>query len=321
MPFPRANHRSRSPEVVASLTTDNSLALPDFLSVKQAAEYLQVNDKKVYELAAERRIPATKITGKWLIPRDMLKQWLHESSHGGVLSDRLTISGGDDPLLQRAVARCSARIKASALIDHSSTYTKLGLSLLALGRADACCIHWGPASESTHRHPGLIRTFSCHHDWVIVRIATRETGILLNPRQQLQQAKLRDLNNPKLRWLGRPEGAGTRRSMLDALANSSIKIQDLPITKTALTAREAAAELAIDNADVVPGCRAHANEHRLDFLSLNDEALDFVLPKAIYFRSLFQELLNEFRSPHFVDTATQLGGYDLSELGNLIWSA
>ncbi len=41
---------------------------PRFLSVRQAAEYLQVNEKKIYALASEGKIPGTKITGKWLFP-------------------------------------------------------------------------------------------------------------------------------------------------------------------------------------------------------------------------------------------------------------
>ena len=54
---------------------------PRFMSVKQAAAYLQVNEKKIYALVREGKIPATKLTGKWLFPRDLVDQWLLESSH------------------------------------------------------------------------------------------------------------------------------------------------------------------------------------------------------------------------------------------------
>ena len=36
----------------------------NFLSVKQVAAYLQLNEKKVYALVNEGRMPATKVTGK-----------------------------------------------------------------------------------------------------------------------------------------------------------------------------------------------------------------------------------------------------------------
>ncbi|MBT8088036.1 MAG: helix-turn-helix domain-containing protein, partial [Gammaproteobacteria bacterium] len=59
---------------------------PRFMTVKQVAAYLQVNEKKVYGLVQEGKIPATKLTGKWLFPRDLVDQWLLESSHGGLLT-------------------------------------------------------------------------------------------------------------------------------------------------------------------------------------------------------------------------------------------
>ena len=51
---------------------------PRFMTVKQAAAYLQVNEKKIYALVREGKIPASKLTGKWLFPRDLVDQWLLE---------------------------------------------------------------------------------------------------------------------------------------------------------------------------------------------------------------------------------------------------
>ena len=50
--------------------TENFFELP-FLSVKQTASYLQLNEKKIYELANQGTIPATKVTGKWMFPREL----------------------------------------------------------------------------------------------------------------------------------------------------------------------------------------------------------------------------------------------------------
>ncbi|MGA7982583.1 MAG: helix-turn-helix domain-containing protein [Chromatiaceae bacterium] len=70
--------------------------LPRFLDVKQVADYLNLNEKKVYALVAEGRIPGTKVTGKWMFPRELIDRWVLESSHGGLLADRLVIAGSDD---------------------------------------------------------------------------------------------------------------------------------------------------------------------------------------------------------------------------------
>ena len=101
------------------------------MTVRQVADYLSLNEKKVYALVAEGKLPGTKITGKWMFPRELVDQWLIETSHGGVLTDRLVLAGSDDPLLYRAVMHLAAEIQGNALISYTSTGTRLGLTLLA----------------------------------------------------------------------------------------------------------------------------------------------------------------------------------------------
>lgn len=40
-----------------------------YLTARQAAAYLQINEKKLYELANGRELPAARVGGKWLFPR------------------------------------------------------------------------------------------------------------------------------------------------------------------------------------------------------------------------------------------------------------
>ena len=47
-------------------------AMHDLLSTKEVAQFLGVNEKMVYTLVAEKSLPATKITGKWLFPKHAL---------------------------------------------------------------------------------------------------------------------------------------------------------------------------------------------------------------------------------------------------------
>ena len=48
----------------------------ELLSTKQVAQFLDVNEKMVYALVAEKALPATKVTGKWLFPRHLVEQWI-----------------------------------------------------------------------------------------------------------------------------------------------------------------------------------------------------------------------------------------------------
>ncbi|MDX5151312.1 MAG: helix-turn-helix transcriptional regulator, partial [Acidiferrobacterales bacterium] len=226
----------------------NEHDLPDtglqFLTVRQVASYLHLNEKKVYALVNDGKIPATKITGKWLFPRPLVDQWILESSHGGVLTDRLVVIGSDDPLIARAISSLAIEMRGHALISYTSTGTELGLSLLSKHRADVCAIHWGPLEESSRRHPALIQQYPQHNDWVIVRAFHREQGLMVSPEFQMQSSDLEELFSNDVRWVMRQEGAGTQRFLKEVLAAQSVDPSKLRVTARAGSEREAASLVA-----------------------------------------------------------------------------
>ena len=291
-----------------------------FMSVKQVSEYLDIHEKKVYALAAEGVIPATKVTGKWLFPRDLIDQWLLESAHGGVLTDRLVVTGSDDPLLFRAIMQLANEVQGRALITYTSTGTQLGLNLLARHRADICGIHWGPAKESEHRHLAVIRQYPRHKEWVVQRAFCREQGLIVAPGARADSADIRSLFGPRVRWAMRQEGAGSQRFLREALARQDVDVSSLRVTGHAYSEREAASLVAMDQADVAPGARASAAEFGLEFVPIGWEAYDLVLHRGIYFRTLFHKLLEQLKGPDCQRWAQLLGGYEFTDTGKLIWS-
>ena len=293
---------------------------PRFMSVKQAAAYLQVNEKKIYALVREGKIPATKLTGKWLFPRDLVDQWLLESSHGGLLTDRIVIAGSDDPLLFRAVTQVATTLQSKALISYAATGSQLGLTLLARRRADVCGIHWGPAEQSDQRHPALLRQYVQAGDWALVRLFRREQGLLVAPGLWSAEVGVEGLFQRGVRWVERQEGAGSQRFLRELVSRHDLDPADRRITGRASTEREAASLIAMGQAEVGPGVRAVANEFGLDFVPIGWEAFDLALHRGIFFRKLFQRLLDYLRGDECRRQANMLGGYDLSELGNLIWT-
>ncbi len=296
-------------------------SLPRFLSVRQVADYLQINEKKVYALASEGRIPGTKITGKWLFPRDLVDQWLTESSHGGVLTDRLVVAGSDDPLLNRVISRLAEETQAHALVSYTPTGTRLGLSLLSAGRCDVAAIHWGPVEESHLRHPALISQFAEHQQWVMVRAFLREQGLIVSPKVPEKDREVKALAAQRFRWALRQEGAGSMRFLDEALSKHKLKVTDLNTATTARSEREAAAAIAMGEADVAPGCHAAATEAGLSFVSTGWEAFDLVLYRAIFFRTLFQKMLDRFKDIDTQSVGVALDGYEFEDLGKLVWAA
>ena len=79
---------------------------------KAVAGYLKVNEKMVYSLVSEKGLPATKVTGKWLFPKQLVDQWLETHTRNYPQSNNqlppyhglLIITGSNDPLLDKTLA-------------------------------------------------------------------------------------------------------------------------------------------------------------------------------------------------------------------------
>ncbi|WP_415888233.1 substrate-binding domain-containing protein [Neptuniibacter sp. SY11_33] len=292
-----------------------------FMNVKQLADYLHLNEKKVYAMAADGEIPATKLTGKWLFPKSLVDRWLLESCHSGMMADRLLLSGSDDPLLQAAANRLTQHLRTKALFSYTVTGTKLGLELLAQGHADACAIHWGRAEESDVRHPALLQQFSQSKHWILVHLFNRSQGLIVRP---MDLERLQDPNEAldySTRWVTRQEGAGSQRFLNEWLAGHAFPQDQLTVGSVAFSEREVASLIAKGEADIGPGTLSAAREFGLGFIPVCDESFDLVVPRNVYFRNLLQNLFEFLQSPEGLSLAQRLQGYDLSRCGRLIWSS
>lgn len=289
-----------------------------FMSVKQVAAYLQLNEKKIYALVNEGRMPATKVTGKWMFPRELIDRWMMDSAHGGLLTDRLVIAGSDDPLLYRVLTAFARDMNTLAQISYTPTGTRLGLDLLQANRVDVSALHWGPVKESRMRHPALLRQHSQHRNWVLIRAFAREQGLMVRPdlARGVDSAEL--LTGSEFRWVQRQAGAGSQRFFMEMRRAGGLG-EALNTTVTALSEREAAAAIVLGHADVAPGARAAAAEAGLAFIPYGTEAFDLALPRNIWFRRLFQELLTRLQSGECRRIADMLGGYDFADSGEMIW--
>ncbi len=290
-----------------------------FMSVKQVAAYLQLNEKKIYALVHDGGIPATKVTGKWMFPRELVDRWMLDSAHGGLMCDRLIIAGSDDPLLYRLVLGLAQEAGARALISYTPTGTCMGLELLQSGRADICALHWGLDAESGTRHPALLQQYSGHRHWILIHAFRREQGIMLGGSDPRGSDDLSSLFRDGVRWVLRQKGAGAQRFFLEVLSRHGLSPDQLDSSITAYSERDAAAAVAMGRADAAPGARSAAQEYGLTFMPLGWETFDLAMPRDIWFRRLLQDLLQQLKSDHSLSLARQLGGYDISRAGELTW--
>ena len=52
----------------------------EIMTVKQVAEYLQMDEHTIYKLARSGQIPSVKIAGQWRFKKDVIDKWISEKS-------------------------------------------------------------------------------------------------------------------------------------------------------------------------------------------------------------------------------------------------
>jgi len=50
------------------------------MTMKEVAEYLKINEKTAYRLAADGGIPSFKVGGSWRFKRSDIEKWIDEQS-------------------------------------------------------------------------------------------------------------------------------------------------------------------------------------------------------------------------------------------------
>ena len=50
--------------------------MAEWMTVKQVAEYLQMSDDKIYDMAKKGELPAVKIRQQWRFDKDEIDNWL-----------------------------------------------------------------------------------------------------------------------------------------------------------------------------------------------------------------------------------------------------
>ncbi|MDI6700989.1 MAG: helix-turn-helix domain-containing protein [bacterium] len=52
----------------------------EIMTVKQVAEYLQMDEHTIYKLARSGKIPSLKIAGQWRFKKEVIDKWISEQS-------------------------------------------------------------------------------------------------------------------------------------------------------------------------------------------------------------------------------------------------
>lgn len=291
----------------------------ELLTTAEAAEYLRLKERKLYELVADRQIPCTKVTGKWLFPRADLDRWILAGMmrpHGVIPADPPPIVGGShDPLLQWALSESRAGL---AIMPEGS---ESGYRRLLKGEVVAAAIHFHDRDDpEKDANIEIVSREATLYDAVLIGFAAREQGLLVAPGNPLGLSAMRDVLEKKVRLVVRPEGAGAQQLLLALLRRQGATLQDVAATIEAPTGPDIAQAIRAGHGDCGVATRAVATAAGLDFVPLQVERFDLLMRQRDAFRPPLQKLLRLLTSPAFAQRAAELGGLDVSDAGSVRWA-
>ncbi|WP_421620651.1 substrate-binding domain-containing protein [Alkalilimnicola ehrlichii] len=299
--------------------TSNGLPThPRYLTTDEVAAYLRLKPRKVYDLVRQGLIPSTKVTGKLLFPREVIDLWIMNHLEGDQRSTRPAppvLAGSQDPLLDWALRE--SRTGLATLCRGSAD----GVRRLLEGEAMAAGMHILDPESGDYNVPARLGLGGMR-DLVIIRWARRRQGLLLAPGNPKGIHALADLIRPGLRIAHRQSEAGADTLFRWLLDQAGIDRARLNLTQhPALSEDDLALSVRQGEADTGVAVEAAARRHGLDFIPLHWECFDLAMRRRSYFEPPVQALIRFAGDPRLQAHADEMQGYDLSELGRVVFNA
>ena len=156
--------------------------MSDYLTVPEAAQYLRISVRKVYDLVSRSRLPHRRAGGRLLFERNALADWVRSSGGAfGMAAPPVVMAGSHDALMDWAVR--ASRSTLAALCRGSRD----GLERIRRREASAALLHLPGPDLAPGAHGRVAGAFNiaavaedfAGHDVVLLNWCWRQQGTRL----------------------------------------------------------------------------------------------------------------------------------------------
>ncbi|MDJ0782566.1 MAG: helix-turn-helix transcriptional regulator [Desulfosarcinaceae bacterium] len=295
------------------------------LTTKEVAQFLDVNEKMVYALVADKGLPASKITGKWLFPTHLVQQWvethtLNYPENGHLLPPYhglLILAGSNDPLLERTIGLFNDQ-DGDQVAVFGNLGSMGGLRALRQGRCHMAACHLLQDNEREYNFDYATREFEQMP--VVVNFCRREQGIVLAPGNPKGIRSIKDLARKGIRIVNRSLSTGTRLLLDRELKKAGVKPEKLAGYDHEVPRHlDVGLEVLSGRAHAGPAIRPVASLLGLEFLPIRWERYDFLISKERFFDQGVQAFLALLHEKDFRTMAESYRGYDVGNSGRMLF--
>jgi putative molybdopterin biosynthesis protein len=295
------------------------------LSTKEVAQFLRVNEKMVYTLVAEKGLPATKLTGKWMFPRHLVEQWVEintlnypKTTVSSTIGARLlVIAGSNDLLLSDTISCFNQRFS-----DHVAVFGNLGsMGGVRALRQNQCHIATSHLMQNDEQDYNFeFAESELENLPAVVNFCRREQGLLLAPGNPKQIETVANLAKTGIRIVNRSPGTGTRLLLDHELDKAGITADRIDGYDRELPGHlEVGLEVLAGRADAAPGIHIVAHLLGLDFIPWRWERFDLLITKERFFEKPVQQFLGLLQEEVFKKRYPPDSGYDLRMAGKVVF--
>jgi excisionase family DNA binding protein len=206
------------------------------MNTKEVAEYLDIHEKQVYALIKAGRLPATRVTGKWIFPKKMVDDWI-EGQAKNTLGDAkqkssriegaLLAAGSNDPALDLLLTSMQSS-HPEFFIFTATMGSIAGLKALGQGYTDVAWSHLFDPQTGNYNTPESLAPYLNRIKAVVVHLFNRDIGWLVPPGNPLDIEGFDDIPAKKPKIVNRQPGAGTRVYLDYRLKKAGIAPETIP---------------------------------------------------------------------------------------------
>lgn len=228
--------------------------------------------------------------------------------------DLVRFSGSHD-MVVNGIASEFGRIYPRGAISVNYCGSIGGLIALAAGEADVAGAHLWDADTNTYNLPYLQKIIPARKVEVYT-LAYRKIGFVVQGGNPLGIECLADLLRPKLRFVNRQKGSGTRVWLDAQLEKLGVKGENIHgYGDERLTHSDVARSVAENSADVGLGLESAALAFGLDFVFLTEERYDLIFLEESLSRPAVSGLVSWLVSPESGRFVERYRGYDHKHTG------
>ena len=232
------------------------------------------------------------------------------------LTNTLVAIGSHDPLLDEVMDMLHI---ADNTMFMSSSHTGSMGGIMAVKRKEThiAGVHLLDEADGSYNH-SYIKKYFPTGGVRLVECVERTQGLMLKKGNPLGINKISDIARDGVRYVNRQKGSGTR-ILTDYLCKkenintSSVYGYD----REESTHTSVAAQIASDTADAGMGIYSAAKLYDLDFVPVCMEQYDLLVPDNAWDTPIVQRLIEVLKSKEFSDRLEALGGYRLTNPGEV----